>query len=128
MQRTIPTLFVTATALLPVSLTWAATHPSAHTSGATAATARPTAKKAATHSYKGPVEDMQWGPVQVTIAVTKKKIANVQATAPMERARSQFINSQAISWLREEVLKAQSATIDAIGGATMSSEAFYSSL
>jgi uncharacterized protein with FMN-binding domain len=121
MQRTIPTLLVTAAAILPVSQTWAATHTHA------APKAKPKAK-VTTHTYKGPVEDMQWGPVQVTIVVKGKKITDVRASAPMERPRSAFINGQVLPILRQEVLKAQSANIDGISGATMTSEAYYYSL
>ena len=71
---------------------------------------------------------MQWGPVQVTIIVTGKRITDVQATAPTERQRSAFINQQAIPLLRQEVLQAQSANIDTLSGATMTSDAFYQSL
>jgi len=66
--------------------------------------------------------------VQVTIIVKGKRIADVRATAPNERARSAFINQQAIPMLRQEVLQAQSATIDLIGGATLTSEAYTQSL
>lgn len=130
MNRTISTLLATTMAAVPFSTTWAATHaPARPTIVRPAAKAKPTHKKAApTRKIVGPVEDMQWGPVQVTIVVKSKKITDVQATAPMERARSQFINSQAIPWLRQEVLKAQSANIDAISGATLTSYAFYYSL
>jgi len=133
MQRTLPAILVTAAAVFPLGQTWAASHPSSRAGAAPHKQAAPPHKtkpkaKVSTHKYTGPVEDMQWGPVQVTIVVTGKKITDVQASAPMERARSQFINSQAIPWLRQEVLKAQSATIDAIGGATLTSEAFYYSL
>jgi uncharacterized protein with FMN-binding domain len=71
---------------------------------------------------------MRWGPVQVTIVVKGKRLVDVQATAPTERARSAFINDQAVPWLRQEALQAQSANIDLISGATMTSEAFAQSL
>jgi uncharacterized protein with FMN-binding domain len=139
MNQSLSALLATAMVALPVSTAGAAA--SAHTP-AGAATARHSAaskptsksktkskpKKVSTRKIVGPVEEMQWGPVQVTLIVKGKRITDVQASAPMERARSQFINSQAIPWLRQEVLKAQSANIDGISGATMTSEAFYLSL
>jgi uncharacterized protein with FMN-binding domain len=76
----------------------------------------------------GPSVDMRWGPIQVTVKLKKKKIVGVAATYPTERPRSQFINSQAIPMLRQEVLQLQSAQIDIIGGATMTSEAYAQSL
>jgi uncharacterized protein with FMN-binding domain len=80
------------------------------------------------HKYTGPVEYMRWGPVQVTITVVGKRITNVTATTPTERARSVFINDQALPLLRQEVLRAQSARIDEVSGATLTSDAYDASL
>ena len=91
------------------------------------ATAKPK-KKTVVRTIQGPSVNMQWGPVQVTVKVKGKKIVAVSATYPTERPRSQFINSQAIPWLRQEVLQAQSANVQLIGGATMTSEAYAQSL
>ncbi len=85
-------------------------------------------KKAIVRTIQGPSVNMQWGPIQVTVKVKGKKIMAISATYPTERPRSQFINSQAIPWLRQEVLQAQSANIQLIGGATMTSEAYAMSL
>lgn len=82
----------------------------------------------ATRTIKGPSVAMRWGPVQVTIIVTGKRITDVRGSAPMERPRSAYINKQAIPLLRSEALQAQSANIDLISGATMTSEAFDASL
>jgi uncharacterized protein with FMN-binding domain len=71
---------------------------------------------------------MQWGTVQVTMTVKAKKILQIQATAPTERARSAYINGIAVPMLVKEVLKAQNANIYLISGATMTSEAFVMSL
>ena len=81
-----------------------------------------------TKVYKGPGVSMQWGTVQVTLTVKGKKIVKVTATAPTERARSAFINQQAVPFLDKQVLKAQSSKINGLGGATLTSEAFYQSL
>jgi uncharacterized protein with FMN-binding domain len=96
--------------------------------GVALAKAKPKKKVAAVRSVQGPAVGMQWGNIQVTITVKGKKITAISATYPTERARSQFINSQAIPWLREEVLKAQSANVQLIGGATLTSEAYAQSL
>ena len=85
-------------------------------------------KKVVTRTVQGPSVDMRWGPVQVTVKVKGTKILDVSATYPTERPKSQFINEQAIPMLRSEVLQAQSAQIDLIGGATMTSEAYAQSL
>jgi uncharacterized protein with FMN-binding domain len=91
------------------------------------ATAKPK-KKTIVRTIQGPSVNMQWGPIQVTVKVKGKKILAISATYPTERPRSQFINSQAIPWLRQEVLQAQSANIQLIGGATMTSQAYSMSL
>ena len=95
------------------------------------AKAKPKKKKpkpAVVHSYQGPGVEMQWGVIQVTVKIKGAKIVDVSATYPTERPRSQFINSQAIPMLRTEVLQLQSAQIDLIGGATLTSEAYAQSL
>lgn len=86
------------------------------------------AAKAKTTKVKGPTVNMQWGPVRVTITIKGKKITNVSATAPKERERSAIINEQAIPMLKQEVLQVQSAKIDIISGATMTSDAYTLSL
>ena len=94
--------------------------------------AKPKASPVAVHKYVGPSVNMQWGPVQVTIVVKGSAVTALSATAPTERARSAFINNQAIPMLRQEVLHAKSAAgiknIYGISGATMTSQAFYQSL
>jgi uncharacterized protein with FMN-binding domain len=96
--------------------------------GAVLAKAKPKMKPAPVRTIQGPSVDMQWGPIQVTVKVKGKKIMDISATYPTERPRSQFINSQAIPWLKQEVLQAQSASVQLIGGATMTSEAYAQSL
>jgi uncharacterized protein with FMN-binding domain len=105
-------------------------HAKAKSKKKTVARAHPTATAVPqqTETVDGPSVNMDWGPVQVTIVVKGKKLVDVKATAPMERARSNFINSQALPWLRQEVLQAQSANVDMIGGATLTSQAYLQSL
>lgn len=94
-----------------------------------AALANTTPKElAVVRTIRGPSVGMQWGPIQVTVKIRGKKIIGISATYPTERPRSQFINMQAIPWLRQEALQAQSARIQLIGGATMTSEAYAMSL
>jgi uncharacterized protein with FMN-binding domain len=83
---------------------------------------------ATTHTYKGPVVDMRWGPVQAAIKVKNHKISSVGIAVAPDTDRSQFIDDQATPLLKEEVLRAQSAKIELISGATMTSEAFVESL
>ncbi len=139
-RRSITLITAAAATVIPFGGVWAATrstprptprptptpthakpHPAAHKTPASRAATT-------TYKYQGPSADMEWGPVQVTIVVKGKRITDVQATAPTERERSAFINQQAIPMLRGEVLRAQSATIDLIGGATLTSDAYAQSL
>jgi len=79
--------------------------------------------------FTGRTVEMEYGPVQVAIDVQGGKITDVKAMQyPVDRPRSQFINSQAIPLLRSEVLQAQSANVNVISGATFTSEAFAASL
>lgn len=138
-------LIAGAATLIPAGGALVATHAGAATSTtsstkastttAKAGTTKATTKKATTsttHKYVGPSVDMRWGPVQVTIVVKGNAVADLSATAPTERARSAFINNQALPMLRKEVLQAKTAgkikNIYGISGATMTSEAFYQSL
>jgi uncharacterized protein with FMN-binding domain len=144
-HRVIPAAaLATAVVAIPVSVTFAGRAPAMSNTTKTAANSTATATKTPTakgkvkakpvtaHKYVGPSVDMQWGPVQVTIVVKGKAVTDLSATAPTERARSAFINNQAIPMLRQEVLQAKTVAniknIYGISGATMTSEAFYQSL
>lgn len=81
-----------------------------------------------TATYHGPSVAMRWGNVAVTIKVVNHRVVAVGATYPTERPRSVFINSIAIPRLRSETLAAQRATINTVSGATLTSQAFISSL
>ena len=98
------------------------------TSALTAATATAASAASTTHKYKGPVVDMRWGPVQATVYIKSKKIVKVSISTAPENERSTFIDQQAVPFLKDETLQAQSSTIDLISGATMTSEAFVESL
>jgi len=96
-----------------------------------AATTAPSALAATAKNYHGPRVAMRWGTVSVTIKVSGRKVVSLSATYPTERPRSAFINAGpqgAIATLRTETLRAQSASINAVGGATLTSQAFIQSL
>ena len=129
MRRPLAFVLMTGIVTLPVGCSLAPTSPSTSPSTAPTPTISPSSGPTpGARTVAGPVEDMQWGPVQVTISVKGKKITDVQASAPTERARSAFINQQALPLLKQEVLQAQSANIDLISGATMTSDAYDMSL
>lgn len=73
----------------------------------------------------GDVEDTHYGPVQVEIVVTGQTITNVVALQlPNQERRDIEINDQAVPILRQEVLTAQSARIDAVSGASFTSSGY----
>ncbi len=95
--------------------------------------AKPAATKAATvgasGTFMGDSVNTQFGPVQVQVTVSNGKITNVSVPVyPRSSGRDQQINSQAIPWLIEETMKAQSSNIQGVGGASYTSQGFYDSL
>ena len=70
-----------------------------------------------------------YGEVQVAVVLNGNQIVNVNALQmPHDRSRSADISSQAAPLLHDEVIQAQSAQIDTIGGATYTSESYAQSL
>jgi uncharacterized protein with FMN-binding domain len=70
-----------------------------------------------------------YGTVQVAVTMKAGRITDVQPVAlPLDSGRSQEINTAAAPLLRSEVLRAQSAQVDVISGATYTSEAYAQSL
>lgn len=127
----------TASGGLPSAGTPGATSPSSSASGAppdpstTSGSSAPGSKtsKPTSISYTGAAEQTRYGIVQVKITVSGKKITNVgfvQLTA--FDGRSQQINSEAAPILLQETLKAQSANINSVSGASYTSQGYVQSL
>lgn len=77
----------------------------------------------------GSVAQTRWGPVQVKITVSGGKITDVTAVqVPDGNRRDQEINDYAVPILRQEALAAQSARIDSVSGATVTSDGYRESL
>ncbi|WBC17091.1 FMN-binding protein [Micromonospora sp. WMMA1998] len=77
----------------------------------------------------GSVAQTRWGPVQVRITVSGGKITDVAAVqVPDGNHRDQEINDYAVPILRQEALAAQSARIDTVSGATVTSDGYRESL
>jgi uncharacterized protein with FMN-binding domain len=90
--------------------------------------APPTAGTSGDLTVNGSLQDNGFGPIQVQIQVSGGRIVDVVALAQPGDGHSRRINSYALPQLREEVLAAQSAHIDAVSGATVTSEAYVKSL
>jgi len=80
-------------------------------------------------TYQGPRVDVYYGIVEVQVNVQNGKIANVNFLQyPNDRRTSQRINNIAMPYLQQEALQAQSARVNIISGATLTSEGFMMSL
>ncbi len=80
-------------------------------------------------SYTGQNANAFYGIVQVKAVIQGGKLTNVQfLNYPHDRRTSVMINNQAIPWLTQEAIQAQSAQVDLISGATLTSQAFVQSL
>lgn len=77
----------------------------------------------------GTVADTRWGPVQVQVTIADGKITDVHALIyPNGNGRDAEINSYALPQLRQQVLAAQSANIQGVSGATVTSDGYRESL
>ena len=77
----------------------------------------------------GDVAQTRWGPVQVQLTVVDKKITDVSVIQyPDNNGRDQEINADALPVLVQETISAQSAKIDMVTGATVTSDGYLSSL
>ena len=80
-------------------------------------------------TYTGPVADAYYGYVQVQAVVQGGKLVNVIFLQhPGGRSTSVWINQQAMPYLTQEALAAQSANVNTISGASETSQAFRASL
>ena len=80
-------------------------------------------------TYKGPEVDALYGLVQVQAVIQNGKIKSVQFLEyPSDRRTSQRINTVAVPYLQQEAVQAQSANVNIISGATLTSEGFIMSL
>jgi uncharacterized protein with FMN-binding domain len=132
LRRTLTTVLAAATLALPVASAAA---------GLTENVAKASAKKRVVVTRKlvgDSIEADRWGTVKVnvtlrttTVAGSKKatrRYVDLGGSYTYHTDRSQFIMSQALPLLREEFLKAQSANVGMISGATYTSQAFEQSL
>jgi uncharacterized protein with FMN-binding domain len=80
-------------------------------------------------SFVGPATNTYYGPVQVEVNIQNGRVVSVDVPQyPADRRASQRINSRALPMLESEVVRAQSARVNIISGATLTSEAYLRSL
>ncbi|MEV0154657.1 FMN-binding protein [Micromonospora sp. NPDC050686] len=110
---------------------WSATDDSggSGSSGSGSSSGSPSGGSSANGTATGSVAQTRWGPVQVRITVSGGKITDVVAVrVPDGNRRDQEINDYAVPVLRQEALAAQSAEIDTVSGATVTSDGYRESL
>ena len=82
-------------------------------------------------------QDGPWGSITVTITVKNNRVVDASMRADVYDRQSQFINNQMSDWntgltvpeaLKRQTLKAQSAQISGVSGATYTSYAYAESL
>jgi uncharacterized protein with FMN-binding domain len=108
--------------------TTTATTPAAPAKTTPAAPAAPVKAKPS-GTFTGDTQQTRFGPVQVQITISSGKITAAKALQyPNNDFRSQQISQQAIPYLVQETLAAQSADIQGVGGASYTSQGWYDSL
>ncbi|RUW61176.1 FMN-binding protein [Mesorhizobium sp. M7A.F.Ca.US.008.03.1.1] len=79
--------------------------------------------------YTGPPADAYYGIIQIQALVQGGQLTALKVLKyPSDRRTSININRQALPMLRDEAINAQSASVDIISGATLTSRAFIQSL
>ena len=79
--------------------------------------------------YVGDAVDAYYGPLQVKANVSGGRIVSIDVLQyPTDRRTSERINSEALPELQSEAISAQSAQVDIVSGATLTSEAYARSL
>jgi uncharacterized protein with FMN-binding domain len=92
-------------------------------------TTRPATTVPARRQVDGALEDTPRGPVQVRATFQGHRILEVAAIVlPSGDRRDEEINRVAVPILRSEVLRAQSANVDMVSGATLTSTGYLASL
>ncbi|MDX8525996.1 FMN-binding protein [Mesorhizobium sp. MSK_1335] len=88
-----------------------------------------TAQGYADGAYTGPAADAYYGIIQIQALVQGGRLTALKILKyPNDRRTSVNINRQALPMLRDEAISAQSADVDIISGATLTSRAFIQSL
>jgi uncharacterized protein with FMN-binding domain len=106
------------------------TDTSGSSAASSAAAASPSTSTSGTSStVTGSVAQTRWGPVQVQLTVASGKVTKVSVVQyPNGNGRDQEINARALPILIQETIKAQSADIDMVSGATVTSDGYLESL
>ena len=122
MHRVVPAVLATAAAFVVVWQFQPTPHSVAPQASAPVATG--SAPGSGSETVAGSAESTRYGTVQVAVVFSGQTISEIQVLrAPDDRP-----TVEALPTLRAEALAAQSADIDTVSGATMTSEAYARSL
>ncbi|MFD7613106.1 FMN-binding protein [Streptomyces sp. NPDC059828] len=101
--------------------------PTTGTSPSGSATAAPegTGGTAVSGTFEGDTAQTQQGPVQVSVTLAEGEITGIEV---LQGVHGQGPSATAVPVLTERAIAAQSADIDAVSGATYTSEGYVSSL
>jgi uncharacterized protein with FMN-binding domain len=120
-----------ATSPTTVPAAWAAggTPPPGGTATPSGGVSSTTGPSTADTVVSGPTVPTRRGPVQVQIRIHNGRLVDVAAPVlPDANFRDVRINDYAVPILRQEALDAQSANIDTVSGATVTSDGYIQSL
>jgi uncharacterized protein with FMN-binding domain len=117
----------------PVSLasanSTASTPPSSSGSSSSGNTSNSSSSQYKDGTYTGSIANAYYGNVQVAVTISGGQITNVKFLQyPDTHSTSVVINQQAMPYLQQEAIQAQSPKVQIISGATFTSEAFIQSL
>ncbi|WNV87106.1 FMN-binding protein [Umezawaea sp. Da 62-37] len=88
-----------------------------------------TGGSADSRTVTGPSVDTRWGPVQVEVTISGGRVTAVAVPVyPDGNRKDQEINARALPILVQEAIDAQSADVDMVSGATVTSEGYVESL
>lgn len=83
----------------------------------------------ASRTVTGPSVDTRWGPVQVQVTISGRRVTAITVPVyPDGNRKDQEINARALPILVQEAIDAQSADVDMVSGATVTSEGYVESL
>ncbi|MEZ3179160.1 FMN-binding protein [Streptomyces pimonensis] len=123
MKRALPVLVLSAAALIPV---WRHTPPAPEpaVAGPAPAPSASTSPGGTTRIVAGPTVDTEKGPVQVEVTLDGDRISAVRMLRQPDHPQT----TAAVPVLIEETLEVQSADVDTVSGATVTSDGYRQSL
>ena len=118
-----------ATAATSPAAAPSSTEPSTPAPSSSASSSSKSSSSSGSKTYTGSVAQTRWGPVQVEITVASGKITDVTVLQqPNGNGKDAEINDYALPILVQDTIDQQSAQIDMVSGATVTSDGYISSL